>query len=153
MEIRIANIEDVNVLCETRKKQLKDEGFSETRNIDDELHEFFTRRISDGSLYQVILENEGKLISTGGIIYYDFPPSFTNLTGLRGYVANIYTIPKERGKGYASKVITALLEDAKKRKVKKIWLAASKMGRPVYEKIGFHESDEMMELWLNVGGE
>lgn len=148
VKIRKAGKSDIELLCETRKKQLLDEGLSDTRDMDGELRRFFDRRIADGSLSQFILEEDGKFVSTAAIIYYDFPPSWSNESGLRGYIANVYTVPEKRGMGYATRVLSAVLDEARERNVTSFWLGASRQGRPVYEKLGFHESDELMDMKL-----
>ncbi|MBQ5897340.1 MAG: hypothetical protein IIW81_02620, partial [Oscillospiraceae bacterium] len=40
------------------------------------------------------------------------------------------------------------LKDAEKRGIKKLWLGASKDGRPLYEKLGFIRQESYMELTL-----
>lgn len=60
----------------------------------------------------------------------------------------MYTKNAYRGKGIATTLLTKLVEEAKSLGIKKIWLGASKLGRPVYKKFGFKETDEWMELEL-----
>jgi hypothetical protein len=45
-------------------------------------------------------------------------------------------------------LLTELLKDAEKRGIKKLWLGASKGGRPLYEKLGFIQQESYMELTL-----
>lgn len=58
----------------------------------------------------------------------------------------MYTKPEYRGRGIATSMLARLAEEAKRRGVKKLWLGASKMGRPVYEKFGFKDSGGWLEL-------
>ena len=72
--------------------------------------------------------------------------SFKNNGGLKGYVTNIYTDPEYRGRGIATKMLAILEERMKERGVCRIWLEASRWGKPVYEKYGFKENDSIMTI-------
>jgi len=143
---RKAMIEDINQLVELRKKQLVDEGIEPNIDIDEELHTFFNKKLSDGSLIQWLVEDKEEIVASGAILFYDFPPSFTNKTGRKAYIANMYTNDHYRGRGIATNLLTKLVDEAIMAGVTKIWLAASEMGRPVYKKFGFVETEEYLEL-------
>ncbi|WP_411932304.1 GNAT family N-acetyltransferase [Priestia megaterium] len=58
----------------------------------------------------------------------------------------MYTEESYRGQGIATKLLTKLVAEAKTAGIIEIWLGASKLGRPVYKKFGFKETDEWLEL-------
>ncbi len=146
MIIRKAELEDAELLSEIRKLQLIDEGIAPDCDIDPELDAFFKKWLVSKDFLQLIAEEDGKLLSTAAVIYYDLPPSYTNKIGVRGYVTNVYTAPEHRRKGLSKMLLTKLFDDAKKRGIKKLWLGASKDGRPLYEKLGFIQQESYMEL-------
>ncbi|MBQ2861709.1 MAG: GNAT family N-acetyltransferase [Oscillospiraceae bacterium] len=148
MNIRKAVLSDAKLLCEVRKLQLIDEGIEPDCDIDSELDAFFKKWLASKDFIQLIAEDNGKLLSTAAVIYYDLPPSFTNKIGVRGYVTNVYTVPEHRRKGLSKQLLSMLLDDAKSRGIKKLWLGASKDGRPLYEKLGFIQQQSYMELTL-----
>ncbi len=148
MNIRKADLKDTKLLSEVRKLQLIDEGIDPSCNIDEELAAFFKKWLQSEDFIQLIAEENGKLLSTAAVVYYDLPPSFTNKIGVRGYVTNVYTAPEHRRKGLSKKLLTLLIEDAKSRGIKKLWLGASQLGRPLYEKLGFIKQESYMELTL-----
>ena len=148
MIVRKATVEDAALLSEVRKLQLIDEGIAPDCDIDAELDAFFRKWLVSKDFLQLIAEENGKLLSTAAIVYYDLPPSFTNKIGVRGYVTNVYTAPEHRRKGLSKMLLEKLLEDARSRGIKKIWLGASKLGRPLYEKLGFIQQESYMELTL-----
>lgn len=148
MIVRKATVEDAALLSEVRKLQLIDEGIAPDCDIDAELDVFFKKWLVSKDFLQLIAEENGKLLSTAAIVYYDLPPSFTNKIGVRGYVTNVYTAPEHRRKGLSKMLLEKILEDAKSRGIKKIWLGASKLGRPLYEKLGFIQQESYMELTL-----
>ncbi|HBV04463.1 MULTISPECIES: GNAT family N-acetyltransferase [Mammaliicoccus] len=146
MHIRKATIDDLNIIVKLRKQQLIDEGSNPIIDIDHDLETFFTNVITDESLYQLLAVENEEVIATGAIIYYPFPPSYINQSGERAYVTNIYTHPNFRGHGIAQQIISLLIKDAEARDIKKIFLAASPLGKPVYKKLGFEEAPEWMEI-------
>ena len=114
--------------------------------MDKELHQFFSDKMSSGDLIEWVAENDdGTIIATSAIIFMDFPPSFNNPSGKRGYVANMYTANEYRGRGIAGKLIEKLEEEARERGVEMLFLHASDLGRKAYIKSGFTETDTFME--------
>ena len=146
MHIRKATIDDLNIIVKLKKQQLIDEGSNPIIDIYHDLETFFTNVITDESLYQLLAVENEEVIATGAIIYYPFPPSYINQSGERAYVTNIYTHPNFRGRGIAQQIISLLIKDAEARDIKKIFLAASPLGKPVYKKLGFEEAPEWMEI-------
>lgn len=141
-----ATVNEIDQLIYLRKKQLVDEGIEPNQEIDTELKEFFTNKMSDGSLIEWIVEDNEEIIATGAIVFYKFPPTYTNKSGKKAYITNMYTKESYRGQGIATKLLTKLVAEAKTAGIIKIWLGASNLGRPVYKKFGFKEADELLEL-------
>lgn len=148
LNYRKATIDDIDTLILLRKKQLVDEGIEPTLDIDMELKYFFNKTMSDGSLIQWVVEDQEEMIATGAVIFYEFPPSYTNKSGKKAYITNMYTKENYRGQGIATKLLNKLVGEAKAAGIKDLWLGASKLGRPVYKKFGFRETDEWLELNL-----
>ena len=55
----------------------------------------------------------------------------------------MFTEPAWRGKGIARRIVQAAMRWSRERGYPRITLHASKMGRPVYEKLGFERTWEM----------
>ncbi len=86
MKYRQATVSDVKNLVEPRKIQLIEEGLIPDTKIDDELTEYFSKHLQDKSLVEWLIEDNHNIIATGAIQFYEFPPSFRNTNGLRGYI-------------------------------------------------------------------
>ena len=148
MNYRLCTKDDIPLMCEMRKRQLMREGIDLSVDLDADLFRFFTDKMTDGSLVEWFLEEDGEVIATAGILFIEFPPAYHNHTGIRGYITNMYTAPEYRRKGIATSMLRKLMEEAKARSVNRICLRASDMGTPVYEKFGFKESGKWMDLDL-----
>ncbi|TGE39393.1 GNAT family N-acetyltransferase [Desulfosporosinus fructosivorans] len=64
-------------------------------------------------------------------------PSF--ITGKTGTLLNVFTYPKYRRMGSATKAICKIIDEAKRLGVSSIDLSATQDGKPLYEKLGFIE--------------
>ncbi len=148
MIYRKATTNDVAEMMKLRKRQLIDEGIEPSVNMDDELLSFFERKLRDGTLIQWLVEDQGEVVACGAVLFYEFPPSYTNKTGKKAYIANMFTDENFRGRGIAKELLAKLVKEVRAAGISKIWLGASEMGRPVYRKFGFIESDEYLELDL-----
>ena len=146
MELRYATIDDLETVCEMRRRQLIDEGLSPDIAIDDEMRSYFTEAFNEDDFVEYFMEDNGEVVATGAIVFFSFPPSFSDLKGIKGYISNMYTDPRYRHQGIATTILRALKAEAEKRGVKKIFISASKMGRGVYERFGFADAGEWMEL-------
>ncbi|WP_113883858.1 MULTISPECIES: GNAT family N-acetyltransferase [Cytobacillus] len=146
MNYRRANLNDIEKMVELRKIQLIDEGLEPNIDIDKELLVFFRDKLSEGRLIQWLVEDDEEIIACGAVIFYDFPPSYTNKTGKKAYIANMYTNENYRGQGIAKNLLSKLVEEVKLYGISRIWLGASDMGRPLYKKFGFKEADGFLEL-------
>jgi GNAT superfamily N-acetyltransferase len=141
-----ATSDDVALLVTLRMQQLIDEQLPTEPNIEKQLTEFFTKQLATDLFIQwLLLSDTEEVMATGAILFYQFPPSQYNPSGIRGYIANMYTIKQYRGHGYASQVLDQLVQEAKQRNVHKLFLYGSEMGQPVYKKYGFKFVDAYME--------
>ncbi len=82
----------------------------------------------------------------GGISFYQVMPNFSNPSGRKAYIMNIYTVSRYRGQGIATQIVDLLVKEAYKRDIRDISLKATDMGRPVYERYGFVPDEESMIL-------
>ena len=107
--------------------------------------DYFKTAIADGTYLGVIAEIDGKIAATGGICFHNHPPSYSNPTGKSACLLNMYTVPEFRGRGAARKIVEFLLIQAQDNGCCQVFLNASSMGKPLYQKIGFTDvADEMV---------
>ena len=133
MIFRRAEIEDVVRLIELRKLQLQDEGQTPDVDIDQKLDIFFKQKMQSGELVEWVAEDEtGRIIATAAVLFIEFPPGFTNPTGKKGYITNMYTADEYRGQGIAGLLLMKIERESKERGITNLMLHASEMGRKAY---------------------
>lgn len=149
MEFRRATVEDAELLTELRLEMRReretvpppeDMKAFEKANLD-----FFKENIASNSYIGIIGFEAGKVVGTGGISLHNHPPSYGVPNGKSACLLNMYTRSQFRGQGVAGKILAALVEYARSAGCCKVYLNASDMGKPIYEKFGFKDvSNEMV---------
>jgi GNAT superfamily N-acetyltransferase len=95
-----------------------------------------------------VIEDEGKIISSGAITFVSFVPNPSDLSSKVAYLHSMYTEKSHRKKKCAQRIIQKVIEYCKANGIKRIVLNASDAGRHVYEKIGFHSTPDTMRLFI-----
>ena len=149
MEYRTATTDDIPEMCRIRNLQLIDEGYDAFADINSEMEDFFSRKLSDGSLVQWMAIDDGKIIATAAILFLEITPSFSHQNGLVGYITDMYTAPEYRRQGIASNLLSKLREEAERRGAKRLMLGASEYGKPVYRRFGFSDLEDWMDMHLD----
>ncbi|GHW01849.1 hypothetical protein lacNasYZ03_15360 [Lactobacillus nasalidis] len=136
--------------------RLRKELFTELGEVspDDDLSDleeaskqYFTAHVNQDLLCWGVTE-EGNLAATGSLCLFSRIPYAGNLTGIEGYILNIYTSPRSRKQGYANQIVDAIIDYARRTGIQRLWLNASEEGARVYAKKGFTRKDDEMELFL-----
>jgi predicted GNAT family acetyltransferase len=65
------------------------------------------------------------------------------------YIHSVYTEKEWRKHGYATLLVKIAIKTATENEINRIHLAASSVGRKLYDKLGFQEIKSMMQLLIN----
>lgn len=110
--------------------------------------EFFQWAIADGSFISFLAFCDGEPAACSGVSIQRLPPSYSAPSGLRGYITNMYTVPKWRGHGLATMLLKEIQKSCTELGCNYIDLNASDAGKPVYIKYGFTDLPGEMKLKL-----
>lgn len=102
-----------------------------------QLPDYFTAHIGKDCFPFVAEIPDGTLISCVILCTMEKPANLSFPSGKSGTVLGVYTMPEYRGSGYATKLMSALLQKSQELSLDMIKLSASKMGQPIYQKLGF----------------
>ncbi len=151
MEYRRATAEDLDELVEMRMAMRAEREDSDCKiSLEDfraRTAEYFRAHIPDGSFIAWVAIDIGAIVATGGLCMHHVPPTYANPSGKVAYLVNMYTAPKHRGQGIASKLLEYLVEEARQSGCDRVALNTSKAGRRVYEKYGFTDVPGEMEFF------
>ncbi|MDO4299825.1 MAG: GNAT family N-acetyltransferase [Clostridia bacterium] len=91
---------------------------------------------------------KGEMVAIGSLCLFTCIPYNENLSGLEGYILNIYTSKQFRGNGFANQILDNIIEYSHKNNIKRLWLNSSEQGKRLYVEKGFIKKDNEMELFL-----
>lgn len=140
MEIRKAGPRDLEIIYQERLVFVRSMRNFEINLSEDYLkntYDYMKEHLEDNTLVAWLAEDNGVIIATAMVSYYQLIPMLSNPTGKTGYIINVHTKQEYRRQGIASQLLLNIIEDAKERNVGKLYLSATDMGKPVYEKLGF----------------
>lgn len=149
-EYKIATIEDIDELVQTRiivlraANKLSDE--EDMQMVEKMSYEYYKKALVSGDCVAYLVHDKGKFIGAGSVSFYQVMPTYHNPSGRKAYIMNMYTSPEYRRQGIAYKTLKLLIGEAKKQGIIQITLEATDMGRPLYEKYGFVNMKDEMEL-------
>ena len=142
MNIRKAGLDDIDLLIKLRIDYLSEErGLTIEETLKQNLKRYFEKYMPVNGFTAFIAEDNGNILSTAFLSIAERPPQ-SGTSSLVGTVYNVLTYPEFRKQGIATKVMTALLEEAQKLNVVSVDLLATNDGKFLYEKLGFSESEK-----------
>ena len=149
MYLRKAELSDTELLAELRLEFTEVcEGDREYEPLKESCLRYFEKAFADNTCDAMLAEDNGKIIGTGIVFYYDSVPSPFNITGKNAYITSMYVSPEYRHQGIGSQLLECVIEAARKRGYVIIMLNASEAGRGLYEKHGFSDIHNGMLLNL-----
>lgn len=152
MDIIKLNEKSVNEFCRLRLQLFEELGEinSETdiSKLETATKQYYLSHINKDLISWAVLY-ENNLVSIGSLCLFERIPYQENLTGLEGYILNIYTLPPYRKQGYAKHILNEIVTYSLKINIKRLWLNSSEKGHSLYAKYGFIKKDNEMELFLN----
>lgn len=137
-----ATIEDIGVLTDLRIAYLNEDlGVISNENLElmqASLPSYYEKHLNK-DLMAYVARDEMDIVSCAFLLIVEKPMSPSFITGKTGTVLNVYTKPDYRKKGYAKKLITTMLEDAKAEGLSIIELKATDDGYSLYKSVGFED--------------
>jgi ribosomal protein S18 acetylase RimI-like enzyme len=162
MTLRRATPDDAAIITAQRHQMFADNELATEaayNTMDLNFEPWVRERLADGRYVGLFLEeaagaleeesiaphtSKPTLLAACGIFFGDFPPHFLDPNPIRAYLLNFYTAPQARGRGLATQLLQHAVDECKKANVRVITLHASKFGKPIYEKFGFTQNNEMI---------
>jgi len=146
-EICLATPEDAELIARQRRQMFLDAGQPDDDRMA-AMFEAFVPWVREHLVREKYIgwlaREDGKTAGGAGLWLMEFPPHFLQVDPVRAYLLNFYTAPEFRGRGLAKVLLKEAVDEAGRRGCEVVTLHASKFGRPIYEKNGFRQTNEMM---------
>lgn len=117
--------------------------------ISDEIMRISEEYFSSDEHTTVFAYCDGRLAGCASICRIKVMPTYSHPSGKRAHIMNVYTRSEFRRMGAARNMVEFLISEARARGVTCVTLDATDCGRPLYEALGFHSSEESMVLDLD----
>lgn len=145
--IRQATIADIPDLVRLRRLMFESMGFDDPAQpdaADEAAAAYFCAEIPAGRFYGwLAIASTGEAVGSGGAVIDQHPPGPSNLSGKIGYLMNLVTVPSYRRRGIGRRVMQTILQWFAEQGIHRVTLHATDVGRPLYEELGFVDSNEM----------
>ncbi|MEK7467203.1 MAG: GNAT family N-acetyltransferase [Planctomycetota bacterium] len=144
--IRRATVRDLKHLRHQRDGMFRDMGCDDEKALAaaDRAYANWVRvRIRSGRFFAWLAVAPGNRVAAGGAVWLREQQPGPRRARLLPYLLSMYTEPEFRGKGLATKIVKAATAWGKKRRLTKMLLHASSMGRGVYVRLGWKRTWEM----------
>jgi GNAT superfamily N-acetyltransferase len=145
--LRRATLADAPTITRHRHLMFADNNFATDAHLsamDAAFHPWLLTHLAANTYIGLFLEEDGQILAGAGIFLMEFPPHWMHFEPRRAYLLNFYTSPEARGRGFAKQLVKASLDECRRLNVDVVTLHASQYGRPIYEKLGFTPTTEMM---------
>ncbi len=102
----------------------------------------------NGTCKAWIVRENGTALASGAISIASLIPVPADSCNRVAYLHSVYTESRSRSRGLAEMIVKKAMECCRSEGINRIFLHTSEAGRPIYEKIGFNRSNNVMGLFL-----
>jgi ribosomal protein S18 acetylase RimI-like enzyme len=145
--VRQASTSDAPDLVRLRRLMFESIGYDDAAQLaagDEAARAYFVRAIPAGEFYGwLAVTAAGQAVGSVGMVIDQHPPGPGSLSGQVGYIMSLAVVPRYRRQGIARRLMQATLRWLAGRGVQHVALHATEVGRPLYEELGFVQSNEM----------
>jgi GNAT superfamily N-acetyltransferase len=145
--IRQAVIDDAPIIAHHRSAMFRDMGDlsgDDIARLENASFIYMRQMMAERRYLGWLVERNGEVVAGAGMIISQLLPRPGAIEGgAQALICNVYCEPEHRRRGLARALITAMLEWCKRERIAKVVLHASPDGRPLYERLGFVQTNEM----------
>ena len=148
IEYRKLEIKDLDEFIRLRINQLREEGATEDIDLKPALVDYYNRHLSDGTFVSWLAVDGDKIVGTSGMSFVEKPPYFSCPSGRLGLLSSMYTDNNYRRQGIAKKLLSLVVDEARKYGCGAVQITASDMGVLLYTNFGFVKNGNFMQYKL-----
>lgn len=145
--VRPATLDDIPVLAYQRCAMFVATGAIDreaTAELDAAERRYLAQAMPAGTFVAWLVEHGGRIVAGGGLQLRTLQPRPGFVRGEpEGLVVSMWTEPSHRRRGLGNRMMDAILQWCRARRIRRLTLHASTEGRPLYERFGFRPTNEM----------
>ena len=147
ISIRQATVQDIPDLVRLRRMMFESMGYNDPAQMDPAdaaASAYLAQAMPAKQFYGwLAVTPTGEAVGSGGVVFDQHPPGPTNISGRTGYIMNLVTDPRYRRRGIARRMMRTMIEWLAGQNIQRVTLHATDVGQPLYEELGFVDSNEM----------
>src|SRR5262245_13318246 len=146
ISVRRARLADLDVLVAHRRGMFEAMGQRDAKLLaqhDRDFRRWLRPRLKRGEYVGFIAEAGNRPVAGGSVWLQEHQPRPGFPGGKLPYLLSVFTEPEFRGRGLASKITKAAMAWSREQGYRTMTLHASRMGRRVYQKLGWERTWEM----------
>ena len=144
--IREGTTADIPEIARQRRRMCEDMNYTDFDVLSAMVNAtagYLKKAIPEGSFRSWLACDNGRVVAGGAIVISAWPAHAYDLECRRATILNVYTEPEYRRRGIARQIMKTMIDWCKQEGFARVSLHASEHGRPLYESLGFEDSNEM----------
>ena len=146
---RMASFNDIESLVKVRFDYFSAEKWEVSPEqhviIETSIRQYYLKYLNS-DFFAALTEVDDIIASVAFLAISHIPANFSFPTGKTGTIMNVLTYPEYRNKGYATSTMKLVIDEAKKQCLSYIELSSSESGKSLYKKLGFTESEPVINF-------
>jgi GNAT superfamily N-acetyltransferase len=144
--IRQGTMADIPEIARQRRRMCEDMNYTDAEALSTMVTvtaDYLKKAIPEGSFRSWLACDNGRVVAGGAVVISSWPAHAYDLECRRATILNVYTEPEYRRRGIARQIMETMIAWCKQERFARVSLHASEHGRPLYESLGFEDSNEM----------
>ena len=144
--IREGTVADISEIARQRRRMCEDMNYSDAEALSTMVTvtaDYLKKAIPEGSFRSWLACDNGRVVAGGAVVIVPWPAHAYDLECRRATILNVYTEPEYRRRGIARQIMETMIRWCREEGFARVSLHASDYGRPLYESLGFVDSNEM----------
>jgi GNAT superfamily N-acetyltransferase len=144
--IRKGTVADIHEIARQRRRMCEDMNYSDAdalANMVTVTADYLKKAIPEGSFRSWLACDNDRVVAGGAVVIVPWPAHAYDLECRRATILNVYTEPEYRRRGIARQIMETMITWCRQVGFARVSLHASEYGRPLYESLGFVDSNEM----------
>ena len=144
--IREGTVADIREIARQRRRMCEDMNYSDAEALSAMTAltaDYLNKAIPEGSFRSWLACDNSRVVGGGAVVISPWPSHAYDLDCRRATILNVYTEPEYRRRGIARQIMETVIAWCRQQGFARVSLHASEHGRPLYESLGFVDSNEM----------
>ena len=146
LTIREGTVADIPEIARQRRRMCEDMNYTDEAVLSAMVistTDYLKVAIPNGSFRSWLACDNGRVVAGGAVVIAAWPAHAYDLECRRATILNVYTEPEYRRRGIARQIMEQMIAWCRTEGFARVSLHASEHGRPLYESLGFVDSNEM----------